>query len=131
MFLENVYFCNTNARISAPGRILWYATKENESGFIFACSFLNEVFEGNGISLFKMFKNFGFYTQREARKLSTKSKAIIFSRTEIFQKRITYKDIKSIINDYEKRGLTLISVFPIKESSFFKIYEECMGYYHG
>lgn len=125
---ENVYYRSKNPnREKAPSRILWYISddkKSSRSMAITACSYLDEIYTGNPKHLFKMFKRLGIYEWENVLGVAKKNiekeiKAIKFSETEVFERIIPLKQVRSIIGKPKEtfQGPTTIS-----KEAFFKIY---------
>lgn len=100
--VEGVYYSSSSIAMQAPGRILWYVSKDSEgkgSMSIKACSRLREVTTGSAKDLYRRFRRLGVYNWGDIYKLSGHSNskrltALRFSHTEKFNKPLTVKDLK-------------------------------------
>ena len=137
MYISNAYFTGTNARVTAPGRILWYVTTNKSKHFsskwakhIIASSYLDEVHFGSKQDIFKKFCRIGVYGWKNINTIKADvCTAIVFSRTEIFPNKIPYNMLQTMIRNKAGKGVTPVSIFPVPKDVFFEIYEQ--GCIHG
>lgn len=133
----NVYYTGTKARISAPGRILWYMTDNARKNthvmwtkHVIASSYLDEVHAGTKEEIFKKFWKIGVYKWADiSSSPGNTCTAMLFSRTEIFTNKIPYKFVEEAIRRNMNKGFTAISATPVTKEVFFEIYEQ--GYKSG
>ncbi|NES25176.1 MAG: N-acetyltransferase, partial [Symploca sp. SIO3E6] len=95
--------------LEAPGRILWYVSKDNDSenssyivSAIRACSRIDEIVIGKPKELYKRFRRLGIYEfknvlQTAKNDLEREIMAIKFSDTELFSKPIELIEIQQIV----------------------------------
>jgi predicted nucleic acid-binding protein/GNAT superfamily N-acetyltransferase len=128
---ENVYYRHTKPiNEIAPGRILWYASKDNDterSQSIIATSYLNEVMTDKPKVLFLKNKHFGIYEWRNIYELCNKNieipiRVLRFSHTELFSNPIRYQTIQQILVYYGRKVNTFPSPVKINMDIFCKIY---------
>jgi len=131
------YRSKEGINIESPGRIVWYASGENNYGLskcAIGVSFINNVETGPVKKLFKKYERLGVYSWKDMvkttkRDLNKNMMAILFSKTEIFYKPIHLRDIKTIIKNNEDRSFNPVSPFKISCTSFRDLYET--GTMHG
>jgi hypothetical protein len=128
---ENVYYRHTRPiNEIAPGRILWYASKDNDinrSQSIIATSYLNEVMTDKPKILFLKNKHFGIYEWRNIYELCNKDievpiRVLRFSHTELFYNPIKYQTIQQILVNHGRKKNTFSSPVRINMHIFCKIY---------
>jgi predicted nucleic acid-binding protein len=135
---ENVYFRHTKPiNEIAPARILWYASKDNNterSQAIIATSYLNEVMTDKPKKLFLKNKHFGIYEWRNIYELCNKDieipiRALRFSHTEVFSNPVKYQTIQQILIYNKKKTNTFPSPVRINMDIFCEIYRRglCQG----
>jgi len=108
---ELVYYRSKqpSSGLEAPGRILWYVSKDADSknsssivGAIRACSRLDEIVIGKPKELYKRFRRLGIYEfknvlQTAKNDFNREIMAIKFSDTELFSKPIELIEIQQIL----------------------------------
>jgi predicted nucleic acid-binding protein len=128
---ENVYYRHTKPiNEVAPARILWYASKDNDterSQAIIATSYLDEVMTDKPKILFLKNRHFGIYEWRNIYELCNKNiespiRALRFSHTELFYNPIQYQTIQKILIYYGKRKNTFSSPVKVNIEIFLDIY---------
>lgn len=129
---ENVYYRSTRPITeNAPGRILWYASNDNNSSkskSIIASSYLDEVMTGRPLELFRKNKHYGVYEWNDIYKLCKQDKdpyirALRFSGTEIFSNPISFTTIKSIFLTNNRPANTFASPVKIGINIYNQIYK--------
>jgi predicted nucleic acid-binding protein/ribosomal protein S18 acetylase RimI-like enzyme len=103
---ENVYYRSAKTKYpTAPSRILWYISRDPQRKFqgtssIRACSYVDETQIGSPKELFSIYAEMGVYKWKDVIQTSSKfkSKVLIFtfSRTELFQNPIVFRDYQRI-----------------------------------
>lgn len=104
---ESAYYKSKKAPggLKAPGRILWYVSKDNKyegSMHMRACSRLDEVLIDNPKKLFGQFRRLGVYQWRHVYQVANCDinqdiMALRFSDTELFTSPIKWGDVQSIL----------------------------------
>lgn len=104
---ESAYYKSKNAPggLKAPGRILWYVSKDNKyegSMHIRACSRLDEVLVDNPKKLFGQLRRLGVYQWRHVHRVAKCNinqdiMALRFSDTELFTSPVKWSDVQSIL----------------------------------
>jgi len=133
---ENAYYRSAHQQIvRAPGRILWYVSKETSysgTGQIRACSSLDEVVAGPAKSVFKQLRRLGVYTWDEV--LATAHGdpnapiiGIRFSGTELLAHPVQLKELLSILTT--ERGVTpkLTTALHLRPTEFTRLYSKGLG----
>ena len=131
---EAVYYCSgSNLRgLKAPGRILWYVSKDKDSyknkGYynvssVRACSRLDEVIIGKPQELFRRFRRLGVYEwenvfESAENDMNKNIIAIRFSDSEVFAEPIPLKKLQQILGN----RTTVQSLFKINPEKFANIY---------
>ncbi len=127
---ENVYYRkNYFAKVTAPGRILWYVSQDTGypgSGYVRACSRLDEVLIDKPKSLYSRFRRLGIYEWRQVyetagNNVENEIMAIKFSHTELFDTPVSWSDMQMILKN---RGVktTLESPISVDPGVFIEIY---------
>lgn len=122
--------------LQAPGRILWYVTKDNRSycneqiQSIRACSRLDEIVVDKPKNIYKQFKRLGVYTYNDVLGLANDDKnanvmALKFSDTELFNTPIYLTDIQSMLG--WKSSSSVLSPYKISNKDFFDLYNRGMS----
>jgi len=110
---EGVYYSAAKPpRISLPGRIMWYVTKNNnltETQSIRACSHLDEIVIGTPKDLFKRFRHLGIYQWEDLIKLvagdiDRQITAYRFSDTQLFSNPISYARWSELTNQFKGKN---------------------------
>lgn len=129
--IENVYYRHKKPITEvAPARILWYVSKDKKtarSGAIVATSYLDEVLTGKPKELFKTNKHYGIYEWRNISELcngnvSEDIRVLKFSRTEVFETPIYYKEIQQVLVNCGRRTNTFASPVAVGKEIFNQIY---------
>jgi predicted nucleic acid-binding protein len=102
--VEGVYYRSAeNNNLTAPGRILWYASKGDGAGSmcVKACSQLEEVVTGKPKELFRRFQRLGIYEWRDVKAAANNDVgsdivAFRFRMTERFKNPVDMKVLESI-----------------------------------
>jgi predicted nucleic acid-binding protein len=132
--IENVYFRHKKPITEiSPARILWYVSEDKKdnssrSKAIVATSYLDEVMTGKPKDLYSTNKHFGIYEWKDIFALSDNNinkdiRALRFSRTEVFDKTVSYKAINQIFETYGKKISTFNSPVQISIDIFNQIYK--------
>ncbi len=123
--IEGVYCRSTeNNNLTAPGRVLWYVSKDAGDGSmsIKACSLLEEVVVGKPKELFRRFQRLGVYEWRDVyeaagRDIATEIVAFRFRMTERFRDAVGLETLEAL----GIRG-PFMSPRKISDSQFASIY---------
>ncbi len=115
--------------MTAPGRILWYVSQDTGypgSGYVRACSRLDEVLIDKPKSLYSRFRRLGIYEWRQVyetagNNVENEIMAIKFSHTELFDTPVSWSDMQMILKN---RGVktTLESPISVDPGVFIEIY---------
>ncbi|WP_248304390.1 PIN domain-containing protein [Actinomycetospora sp. TBRC 11914] len=125
---EHVYYRSPRPQpiAAGPGRLLWYVSGEGRDAIssVVACSHLRSVTEDTPQSLYDRFKHLGVWSvgNIELAARDGLASAIRFTGTEIFEKPVTYKQLRQIYGDC--RTPTLQSPTRISEEIFEAIYRK-------
>ncbi len=122
--------------VHAPGRILWYITKDKRSycneqiQAIRACSRLDEIVVDKPKNIYKQFKRLGVYTYNDVLGCANDDKkanvmALKFSDTELFNTPIYLTDIQSMLG--WKSSSSVLSPYKISNKDFFDLYNRGMS----
>lgn len=123
---EGVYYRSSRGaeKIMAPGRILWYVSKNPKS--IRACSRLEEVVVGCPKDLYRRYRRLGVYEWEQVyatanRDIKSEIMALKFTDTEHFENPIKWDEMQSIL---EEKGIKTRLMTPerIPPSVFRRIY---------
>ncbi len=129
---RRVYYRSTQGRaIQAPGRIIWYISINKGVGLgkcAIAISMIDEVDVAPATQLFSKYERFGVYTWPDILKTAKNDPhksvmAITFSKTEVFNKPISYKELSSIVKDCEERNINLVAPYLVSQKTFMKVCE--------
>lgn len=129
--IENVYFRHTRPITEiAPARILWYVSNDKNtirSRAIVATSYLNEVMTDKPKVLYRNNKCYGIYEWRDIYDLCDKNidqeiRALRFSKTEVFEYPIVYKDIQRVLKNNGRKENTFASPMKMDKKVFNQIY---------
>lgn len=129
--IENVYYRSTRPITEiAPARILWYVSNDNKtdrSMSIVATSYLEKVMTGKPKVLFRNNRHYGIYEWRNIfelckGKIDVDIRALKFSRTEVFDYPIRYKNIQQILKENERKENTFASPVKMNNAIFSQIY---------
>jgi predicted nucleic acid-binding protein/ribosomal protein S18 acetylase RimI-like enzyme len=134
---EAVYYRSSQPRVlNAPGRILWYVSKDKQGGYqgggaIRACSRLEEVIIELPKVLYRRFQRLGIYEWQHVfatanNKLDQPIMAIRFSHTELFHQPIPLSEIKSAYKD-NNCGLVLQGPSRVSRELFTQFYRKGMN----
>jgi hypothetical protein len=130
---ENVYYRSGFQKIlSAPGRVLWYVSAGNKryqnSMYIKACSYLDDVEIGKPKQLFSKYKKLGIYKWKDVYNevakgdLNKDVMAFKFSKTEIFKQPIHLSELQKMWKAEGKIFNNAVSPLLIGKERFFTIY---------
>jgi ribosomal protein S18 acetylase RimI-like enzyme len=132
---ENVYYRNLKPNIEKfPARILWYASKDDQSNrqmSLVCSSYLDEVITGPAKDLFKKYDKFGVFSWEKHIKPLAKNdpnkdiKILRFSNSESFENTVGYKKIKEILKIRNEKDNNFQSPLKISASTFITLY--CIG----
>jgi len=125
---ENVYYRRKRpATIQAPGRILWYVSKDRRYAGTMglrACSYVDRVEMGSADRCYDKFSHLGVFTRQDVRALSDGEPvmAIKFSHTELFPHLVPREAVQATV--HEDRGTVppLRSPLRISENAFARLY---------
>lgn len=130
---ENVYYRSSSKRsLKAPARILWYISKNpntGEKGHIKAASYIDEILIDDAKKLFKQFEQLGIYKWKDIENTKNKKNeimAFIFSDTELFNKPIDLKFLKDLFLKKEKKNFMVLSPAKIEIETYLAIYKRGM-----
>lgn len=113
--LEHVYYRSARPGVVvAPARILWFRTAIDggPAGEVIGVSMLDDVVEGQPDALFKRFSHLGVYSLDDVRRAAADrgvAQALRFSMTEIFDTKISVRQLQGIADRY---GSTLFLQSP-------------------
>src|SRR5690606_36222924 len=129
--LENAYYRSAQPRVlTAPGRILWYVSKDARyvgTGAIRAASYLDEVVVDRPKPVFSRFRRLGIYTWHNVYKTAKNSvdtpiMAIRFSGTELLRSPISWGELQYALEAHAGHGNPLASPIQITNDLFFSLY---------
>lgn len=128
---ENVYYRSSRPRVlSAPARVLWYVSQEGEfqgTMSVRACSYIDEVVVGRPKDLYRQFRRLGVYRWEDVfalteQRLEGELMAFRFSRSELFHRPVSWKQMQEILVSTQGRSSQIQSPTAISSEVFFKIY---------
>lgn len=129
--LEGVYYRSNHFQApKAPGRLLWYVSYSkgfNGSGFIRACSVLDEVLVGKPKELYSKFRRLGVYEWKNiyeavGHNIDKNIMVLRFSHTELFETPISWTTAQMILKEQSVKS-NLRSPQPIDVSTFTRLYK--------
>lgn len=123
---ENVYYSATRQNLQFPARILWYIKKDNKNlntGHIRATSYMDKAIKNTPNVLFRDFKRLGVFKWDDVyslanRNIQNKLTAILFSKTELLDKPVSFEAFQSI----QKNQIQ--SPFTISHEKYLEIYTD-------
>ena len=135
---ENVYYRSGSLQgMRAPGRILWYESKDDGyagTSQICACSQLEEVVIGSASDLYKRFSPLGIFTWQEVLAVAhnrpqERIMAFRFSGTELTQA-VPRERIRQVWNSVRGRTPQFTTVLELRVEEFSQLYKPDIGGTH-
>lgn len=136
---ENVYYRAAKpAVLKAPGRILWYVSKNRAypgTMAVRATSYLEEVVIGPARDLFRRFRRLGVYQWTDVLNLaggdpSGEVMAFRFTKSELFARPVEWDETQRVLSDHTGSGSQFQSPMAISEACFLDFYRRGQGVGH-
>lgn len=126
---DSVYYRAIKPKVLGnQGRILWYISSDKSSGTksIRACSQFTNTVIGKPKDIYRRFRRFGVYEWRHVLKAAGSSidgevMAIEFTDTELFNRRVNWDTIQSVLLSHGKKS-TFPSPVAVAEELFLDLY---------
>lgn len=126
---EHVYYRSPHPRVvTAPARLLWYASGAQRDGgvaAVVACSRLEEVIAARPGELHQRFRHLGVWQQDQVTGVARNGTALAlrFADTEIFPHRVTLRRLRQLASELGQ-PLSLRSAMRIAPTLFTAVYQE-------
>ena len=126
---EHVYYRGPHPRVvSAPARLLWYASgarKDSGVAAVIACSRLEEVITARPAELHQRFRHLGVWQQDQVAGAARNGTALAlrFADTEIFPNRVSLRRLRKLASQFGQ-PLSLQSAKKISAQFFAAVYQE-------
>ena len=121
--------------IEVPSRLVWYVSngkKRTLGKCALGVSLVDDIEIAPVKKLYSKYERLGVYAwndiyQKANRNPQKEMMAILFSKTEIFKRLISYNQLASLIEKHEAKNISIVSPFRISQSSFEDIYTYGFG----
>jgi GNAT superfamily N-acetyltransferase len=126
---EHVYYRSPRPRVvTAPARLLWYASGAQRYGgvaAVVACSRLEEVIAARPGELHQRFRHLGVWQQDQVTGVARDGSALAlrFADTEVFPHRVTLRRLRELASEF-RQPLSLRSAMRISPPLFTAVYQE-------
>jgi GNAT superfamily N-acetyltransferase len=133
---ENVYYRAAKpACITAPARLIWYASHDSAypgSMALRACSYVDEVVIAPPKEVFRRFKRIGIYEWRDVFGLAKNAienqiMAFRFAKTELMRTPVRWDALQSVLKRHTGKGSQIQSPLLVSEACFLELYGLGMG----
>ena len=124
---EHVYYRSYRKTVDVPARLIWYVSGKGSNRGFRAVSWLDEVVSDRPGSLFQRYGARGIYAaenvQALVRNKGGKATAMLFSRTEVFDRSITLRRARELVPEMNQNGY-LRTMRSVSEHVFYDFYAE-------